>query len=68
MSWDPVSFLEVWIDENVHEQPPNLKIADQLAKRFKAGAAAKGFTLAEFNFDDASLMRYIVQAMAAPRV
>lgn len=67
-TWDPVSFLEVWTDENVDQQPANLKVAHELAKRFTTEAATLGFTLGHFNFDDASLMRYISQAMAAPRV
>lgn len=64
---DPVSFLEVWTDENVNHQPRNLKIADQLAKKFMVDAGALGFSLAQFMFNEASLGRYITQAMAAPR-
>jgi hypothetical protein len=66
--WDPVSFLEVWTDVNVPEQPPNVRTADQLAKKFMVDAAAQGFVLAQFMFNEASLARYITQAMASPRV
>jgi hypothetical protein len=65
--WDPVSFLEVWTDKNVAHQLPNVRIADQLAKKFMADAGALGFSLAQFMFNEASLGRFITQAMAAPR-
>jgi hypothetical protein len=66
-TWDPVSFLEVWTDRNVAHQPPNVRVADQLAKKFMADAEALGFVLAQFMFNEASLARYIAQAMASPR-
>lgn len=68
MSWHPADFLEFWVDENIDQQPINLKNAEQFAKRFKADAAAQGFTLETFDFNEASLMRHMVQSMAAPRV
>jgi len=66
--WNPADFLEFWTDENVDQQPANLKIADQLAKKFMADAAVQGFVLAQFMFNEASLSRYIAQAMTTPRV
>jgi hypothetical protein len=66
--WHPVDFLEFWVDENIDQQPANPKVAHELAKRFSADAAKQGFTLAHFNFDDVTLMRHMIQSMAAPRV
>jgi hypothetical protein len=57
----------VWTDEIVDEQLENMKTAENLAKRFNKDAAAMGFKLDDFNFDDASLMFYITQAIAAPQ-
>jgi hypothetical protein len=67
MSWHPVDFLEFWTDTKVDQQPLDLKKAEYLTKRFKADAAAQGFTLADFNFDNTSLMKYMLQSMASPR-
>ena len=66
-TWDPVSFLEVWTDENIDHRPPNVRIADQLARKFIVDAGALGFSLSQFMFNEASLTRYIAQAIAAPR-
>jgi hypothetical protein len=51
----------------VDHQQANLKIVDQLAKKFMADAGALEFSLVQFIFNEASLGRYITQAMAAPR-
>jgi hypothetical protein len=67
MSWHPVDFLEFWTDAKVDQQPLDLKKAEYLTKRFIADAAAQGFTLADFDFDNASLMKYMLQSMASPR-
>ena len=66
--WHPVDFLEFWVDDKVDQQLPNPNIACQLAQRFIADAATQGFTLADFNFNDVTLLRHMVQSMAAPRV
>lgn len=66
-AWDPATFLEVWTKDNVNHQPANPRMADLLAKKFMADAGAQGFVLAQFMFNEASLARYISQAMAAPR-
>lgn len=63
MSRNPAAFLEFWTDENVDHQPRNLNKAEQLAKKFMEDAAAQGFVLAQFMFNEASLARYITQAM-----
>ena len=64
---NPISFLKVWTEQNVDPQTANLKNADQLAKQFVEDAAAQGFSLAQFIFNEASLIRYITQAMASAR-
>ena len=66
--WHPVDFLEFWTDEKVDQQPPDLHKAEYLAKRFTADAALQGFTLATSNFDKINLVKYMLHAMAAPRV
>ena len=68
MSWHPADFLEFWVDEHIDQQPLDLKKAENFAKRFTADAAKQGFTLADFDFDDATRMKHMVQSMAAPRV
>jgi hypothetical protein len=66
-AFDPTTFLEVWTNENVKLQPANPRMADLLAKKFIADAGAQGFVLAQFMFNEASLGRYITNAMAATR-
>jgi hypothetical protein len=64
---DPLKFLNVWTDENVRCRQPSNFLADILTKKFMEDAAAQGFVLAQFMFNEASLGRYITSAMATPR-
>ena len=60
--------MEFWVDDKIDHQPLDLAKAEYLAKRFTADAAVHGFSLTTFNFDKTSLVNYMLQAMAAPRV
>ena len=64
---DPQKFLHVWTDQNVKCQQRSNYLADALTKKFLEDAAAQGFVLAQFMFNEASLRRYITQAMVTPQ-
>jgi hypothetical protein len=64
---DPQKFLHVWTDQNVKCHQRSSHLADALTKKFLEDASAHGFVLAQFMFNEASLARYITEAMVAQR-
>jgi hypothetical protein len=55
-----VDFLEIWIGENLTDQPAD---AGKLAAKLLAEAAAAGFTLADMELDEETVEDYIRETM-----
>ena len=62
MTADGVNFLENWITDNVPVHPRTVE-ARKLGEQLRSDAATAGFTLEDLELDEASVEKYILDAM-----